>query len=75
MNDNVNHPSHYTKGIECIDEMEMVFGREKVMVFCLLNVWKYRYRAGLKGNVAEDKAKADWYMAKYAELLRGCVKE
>lgn len=66
--DNVNHPQHYTSGgIECIDEMEIVFGREAVKHFCLCNVWKYRKRALLK-NGQEDLDKADWYMAKYKEL-------
>lgn len=67
--DVVNHPSHYCQegGIECIDEMIMVFGIEMVMTFCLCNVWKYRKRAIYK-NGKEDMKKADWYMNKYAEL-------
>ena len=66
--DNVNHPLHYTNGgIECIDEMELVFGRAAVKAFCLCNVWKYRKRA-LHKNGQEDLDKADWYMAKYKEL-------
>lgn len=66
--DMVNHPPHYTSGgIECIDELEIVFGREAVKHFCLCNVWKYRKRALLK-NGQEDLDKADWYMAKYKEL-------
>ena len=68
----VNHPSHYNRdgGMECIDEMLLVFGREAVMHFCLCNAWKYRYRASDK-NGAEDLRKADWYLAKYKELLGG----
>lgn len=66
--DMVNMPPHYTQGgIECIDEMEMVFGIEAVMHFCLLNVWKYRKRAIYK-NGEEDMRKADWYMHKYKKL-------
>ena len=66
--DNIN-PKHYRRdgGIESIDEMEMVFGTEAVMHFCLLNVWKYRYRAADK-NGEEDLRKSDWYMKKYCEL-------
>ena len=66
--DNIN-PKHYRRdgGIESIDEMEMVFGTEAVMHFCLLNVWKYRYRAADK-NGEEDLRKSDWYMKKYLEL-------
>ena len=67
--DVVNKPKHYNRegGFESIDEMEMVFGTEAVMHFCLLNVWKYRYRAADK-NGEEDLRKSDWYMKKYLEL-------
>lgn len=67
--DMVNHPSHYCQegSMECIDEMVAVFGREAVMHFCLLNVWKYRKRAVFK-NGEEDLKKSDWYMKKYIEL-------
>jgi len=65
-----NHPRHYNRegAIECIDEMEMVFGPEATAHFCLLNCWKYRYRAGLKNDGYEDLEKSDWYMRKYKEL-------
>lgn len=65
----VNHPKHYGRegAMECIDEMILVFGVEATMNFCLLNAWKYRYRAADK-NGAEDMEKSDWYMTKYAEL-------
>lgn len=69
MNDNIDHPSYYNSddGMECIDEMIIIFGKEKVKAFCLLNVWKYRKRAVFK-NGEEDMKKADWYMNKYIEL-------
>ena len=63
----VNHPDHYNRGMECIDEMIAVFGIEAVKNFCICNVWKYRYRASDK-NGQEDLDKADWYMKKYVEL-------
>lgn len=65
-----NHPRHYNRdgAIECIDEMELVFGPEATAHFCLLNCWKYRYRAGLKNDGYEDLEKSDWYMKKYKEL-------
>jgi hypothetical protein len=64
----VNHPPHYThSGKECIDEMILIFGRERVKAFCLCNAWKYRKRALFK-NKEEDIAKSDWYIAKYEEL-------
>lgn len=66
--DHIN-PKHYKRegGMESIEEMEVVFGTVAVMNFCLLNVWKYRYRAADK-NGQEDLAKSDWYMNKYKEL-------
>ena len=66
---NVNHPKHYNRenSMECIDEMELIFGVEATMHFCLLNDWKYRYRAGDK-NGQEDIKKSDWYIKKYKEL-------
>lgn len=69
--DKVDHPQHYTRenAIECIEEMILVFGEEAVATFCLLNCWKYRYRAGDK-NGNEDIKKSDWYMNKYRELKK-----
>ena len=67
--DNVNHPKHYCRegGMECLEEMELVFGTDAVRTFCLLNAWKYRYRAADK-NGEQDLKKSDWYMRKYREL-------
>jgi hypothetical protein len=69
LNDGVTHPSHYNRegGMEAIDEMVLIFGKEAVKNFCLCNVWKYRYRAADK-NGEEDLKKSDWYMIKYKEL-------
>ena len=68
--DIVQHPRHYNRdgAIECIDEMELIYGPEAVMYFCLLSCHKYRYRAGLKNDGYEDLEKSDWYMRKYKEL-------
>jgi hypothetical protein len=69
--DIINHPTHYTNGgMECIDEMQLIFGRTATMNFCLLNAWKYRKRAMYK-NGQEDMDKSDWYIAKYKELKDG----
>lgn len=68
MTDNVNKPEHYTNGgMECIDEMIMVFGPWAVMCFCVCNAWKYRRRAMYK-NGEEDMQKSHWYMTKFKEL-------
>lgn len=72
--DNVNKPKHYNRegAMECINEMEMIFGREAVKTFCKLNAWKYRYRAADK-NGEEDLRKSDWYLRKYKELSDGNI--
>lgn len=66
----IDHPVYYNRkdAIECIDEMELIYGSEALMWFCLLSQHKYRYRAGLKNNGYEDLEKSDWYMCKYKEL-------
>jgi hypothetical protein len=65
--DAVNHPSHYEHGIECIDEMILLYGVVETMMFCKLNAHKYRKRAFEKGG-KEDMDKSDWYMKEYAYL-------
>lgn len=66
--DMVNHPSHYTdSGMECIDEMIMLYGVEEVRSFCKLNAHKYRKRAMKKGG-QQDVDKSDWYLKMYAKL-------
>ena len=65
-NNYVNHPSHYNKEnrSECIDEMVKKFGYYQTCIFCLMNSYKYLYRAGDKDGNSEDQdlAKADWYI-------------
>lgn len=65
----VNHPGHYNRegAMECLDEMVLVFGVDQTKVFCLLNAWKYRYRAADKNGI-EDLKKSDWYLKEYARL-------
>ena len=73
--DMVNHPPHYTQGgMECIEEMIQLFGRQATMNFCLLNAWKYRKRA-LHKNGQQDLDKSDWYIAKYVELKKEDMKD
>lgn len=66
----VDHPQHYNRkgAMECIDEMRLIFGDYETAIFCKLNAYKYRYRAGSKGNAEEDLRKSDWYIKKYKEL-------
>ena len=71
-NNGVDNPVHYNRenAMECIDEMVLVFGKKATRKFCLLNAWKYRYRAGQKDSESamKDLKKSDWYLRKYAEL-------
>lgn len=59
-------PKHYNANgrMECIQEMEVLFGHEAVENFCKLNAYKYFYRAGMKEGEAKEKdiAKAEWYL-------------
>ena len=57
MNDNVNHPAHYTGrniGHECID-------LARHQTFCVGNTIKYLWRYKDKGHPTEDLKKALWY--------------
>lgn len=62
MNDNVKHPAHYCDGgIEAIDIIRMKLTPEEFIGFCKGNVLKYTMRAGKKGDLSEDMAKAAVY--------------
>lgn len=74
MNDNVNHPKHYTShpsGIECID-ITCHYD------FCIGNAIKYLWRNGLKHEEGmsdvdkqiEDLKKAIWYIERKIKLLK-----
>ena len=67
----VNHPQHYNNyDVEVIDMMEKIFGKSETAIFCKLNAFKYRMRAGTKPNQSAEKdlAKERWYLNKKAEL-------
>lgn len=60
MNDPINHPPHYATippgfEAECIEYT-------RHMAFAQGNAMKYLFRAGSKGDVAEDLAKCAWYL-------------
>ena len=66
--DEINHPDRYAGGkFECIDVMLDVFGADAVKHFCILNAFKYIWRAEKKNGV-EDIKKAVWYLNKFIEL-------
>lgn len=67
INDNVNHPSHYTDGkIEVIDFIE-----DKNLSFHRGNAVKYIARAGKKdpAKEVEDLRKAIWYLTREIQRL------
>lgn len=65
----VNHPAHYNEqgGMECIDQMCLLFGKSVVADFCRCNVFKYRYRYNTTMNQT-DLDKAEWYINYLLEL-------
>ena len=67
--DNIN-PDHYknSTSLECIESMEIIFGTDDVISFCICNAWKYIWRWKNK-NGAEDLKKAEWYLNKAKELI------
>lgn len=65
---NVDHPAHYNQGgIECIDAMVSAYGKDAVKSFCIINAFKYLWRAENKNKV-EDIDKAIWYLERYKIL-------
>ncbi len=59
--DMVNHPPHYQGKVECIDAIEAALGPEGFVAYCRGNALKYSFRAGRKGDAAQDIKKARWY--------------
>ena len=71
MEEQVNHPRHYTihpSGIETIELTEH-------MNFCLGNVIKYVMRAPYKGKQLEDLKKASWYLNREINRLESIDKD
>jgi hypothetical protein len=65
-NDPVNHPKHYTShpsGVECIEIT-------RHMGYNLGNVFKYVWRADLKGKDVEDLEKAVFYLQDEIKLRK-----
>ena len=67
--DNIN-PDHYknSTSLECIEAMELIFGKEAVANFCVCNAWKYIWRWKHK-NGLEDLEKAKWYVKKAEDFF------
>lgn len=65
------NPNHYKQGgKEVIEMMELIWGKENLEVYCVMNAFKYRMRLGLKPeqSVERDLEKAKWYEQKAKEL-------
>lgn len=64
------NPDHYKNhtSLECIEEMDFIFGYNAVIDFCVCNAWKYIRRWKNKNGV-EDLKKAKWYIEKTWELM------
>lgn len=61
-NSQVNHPAHYTAyPTEVINIIRAALGEDGFRSYCFGNEIKYRMRAGLKDDAAQDLEKAMMY--------------
>ena len=68
MKDPIN-PDYYNRyPLETIDMMVAIFGRDRVMDYCIITAFKYRMRVGKKDDTEQDLAKEQWYLEKAEEL-------
>ena len=67
--DNIN-PDHYKNqtSLECIEAMELMFGEDAILKFCMCNAYKYIWRHANK-NGQEDLKKASWYINRANNIL------
>ena len=65
MEEQINHPSHYVKGIEPIEIIE-----SWDLNFSLGNAIKYILRSPYKGKQIEDLEKARWYIDREINRLK-----
>lgn len=69
--DMVNHPSHYTQGgIECIEALEAMLGKDAFIAYCRGTAVKYLWRTGHKWDDVEDLKKAAWYIERAINVHR-----
>ena len=66
------HPDHYKLDgrRECIEEMIILFGKERVADWCKITAYKYLYRHGSKigESAGDDLKKMNYYITKAEEL-------
>jgi hypothetical protein len=70
--DPVSKPEHYNQGegVECIDYIKQVLGKEGFVAYCRGNSMKYQHRAMYKGKPGEDLEKSHQYNAWAIETLK-----
>ena len=70
MNDNVQHPAHYTQGgIECIEALKAAtVDKTGIEAVCVANAIKYLWRFEKK-NGLEDVKKAQFYINRLIQEL------
>ena len=70
--DTVIKPEHYNHGdgIECIEYIKQVLGKEGFIAYCRGNAMKYQHRAMYKGKAVEDLEKAQQYSLWDFETLK-----
>ena len=69
MTDNINHPPHYTQGgIECIDAIKAMLGKDGFVAFLRGQILKYNWRV-LHKNGREDIEKLGWYQQRLLKEL------
>jgi len=75
-NDPVRNPSHYKLlgDFESITVIASAMTDDQWFGFCLGNIIKYRLRAGNKGALVQDIAKADFYEELYENHKHLCRK-
>lgn len=55
---------------ECLEELIVIFGEEKVKTFCIMSVWECRKKA-LTENKEENIEKANWFLLQCKRLGGG----
>ena len=66
----IEHPAHYQGRVQSIDAIESALGVEGFLAYARGNVLKYGYRAGRKGSLVMDLAKAAWYANRAIEVAQ-----
>lgn len=74
MSDQVKNPSHYKllEDVEVISVIASAMTLQEWKGYCLGNILKYRLRAGNKGDLKQDIAKADFYRELHDKLKDLC---